>query len=42
MYFGLYRIPSRQHQFDVLPYEVPCAGPSLAALLRTLLRRLFH
>lgn len=42
MYFGLYRTPLRHHQFDVLPYEAPCAGPGLLDLLKSLLRRLFH
>lgn len=41
MFFGLYQIPRRHHQFDALPYEAPCAGPSPLALLRALLRRLF-
>lgn len=42
MFSGLYRTPFRHHQFDALPYEAPCAGPSLLALLKSLLRRLFH
>jgi|HubBroStandDraft_6_1064221.scaffolds.fasta_scaffold8732045_1 hypothetical protein len=42
MYFGLYQISSRYQQFDALPYEAPCAGPSLLATLRALFRRIFH
>ena len=41
MYFGV-QTNQRHHQYDALPYEVPCAGPSLIVLLRALLRRLFH
>ena len=42
MYFGLYQLPRRHHQFDALPYEAPCAGPSLLVLLNAFFRRLFH
>ena len=41
MYFGLYQAPSR-HRFDALPYEAPCAGPSLLTLPKALFRRIFH
>lgn len=34
MYFGTYQIASRHREFDTLPYEVPCAGPSLFARFR--------
>jgi hypothetical protein len=41
MYFGLYQISNRHLEFDALPYEAPCAGPSLFARLKALFRRLF-
>jgi hypothetical protein len=42
MYFGIYQIASRHREFDALPYEVPCAGPSLFARLLAFFRRAFH
>ena len=42
MYFGTYQIASRHREFDALPYEAPCAGPSLLARLRAWLVRVFH
>ena len=42
MYFGIYQIASRHRDFDTLPYEVPCAGPSLLARLIAFLRHAFH
>ena len=42
MYFGLYQISNRHLEFDALPYEAPCAGPSLLTLLKALFRRIFH
>ena len=40
MYFGIYQI--RHREFDALPYEVPCRGPSLLARLTAFLRRAFR
>lgn len=42
MYFGTYQIASRHREFDALPYEAPCAGPSLFARLLAWLARVFH
>jgi hypothetical protein len=42
MYFGLYQIASRHREFDALPYEAPCPGPSLFARLLALFRRALH
>ena len=42
MYFGVYQNSSRHQQFDTLPYEVPCKGPTLLEIVRALLRRVFH
>ena len=42
MYFGLYQNSSRHQQFDTLPYEVPCKGPTLLETLRAIFRRIFH
>jgi hypothetical protein len=42
MYFGVYQNSSRHQQFDPLPYEVPCKGPTLLEIVRAFLARLFH
>ena len=42
MYFGTYQIASRHREFDALPYEVPCQGPSLIARLIAFLRRVYR
>jgi len=42
MYFGVYQISTRHPELNALPYEAPCAGPSLLTMIRALLRRLFH
>lgn len=42
MYFGVYQISSRHPELGALPYEAPCAGPSLLALVRALLHRIFR
>ena len=42
MYFGLYQVSSRHLQFEPLPYERPCQGPTLREMISALLRRIFH
>lgn len=42
MYFGTYQLPSQHRQFDTLPYEVPCRGPSLFARLLAWFARVIH
>ena len=41
MYFGLYLNASQRPRYDALPFEAPCAGPSLLGILRALFRRIF-